>query len=166
MARPLESMANMAQVAEVVIGTLDHPLLLDESKRTYTYVHPIERFSGILDKASREKEGQVADVKRTLTDCGSVVRIPQQDFRRRVGQTSATGLQLLAGPELVGKAEVCELDNSLKQTDKRVKKTLALKKASGITHQLLKEDNIFGFQVSVNDMQAVTILKRSESICK
>lgn len=68
-----------------------------------------------------------------LTNCWSIVGVPEQNLWSGVGERAARGLQFLSGAELIAEAEVRELDHA----------------------QLLEEDHVFGLQVTVNDVEAM-----------
>lgn len=70
-----------------------------------------------------------------LTHSRSVILVPQQYFRSRVGQRTTRGVQFFPGLKPVAEAEVSELDDSL----------------------LLKEDHVFWLQVPVHYVQPVTV---------
>ena len=76
-------------------------------------------------------------MKHGLTDGRRVVLITKEDLRGGVGERPAARLQPLTGVELVGEAEVGQLDEA----------------------QLLEEDHVLGLEVAVDHVQAVAVLK-------
>lgn len=71
----------------------------------------------------------------TLTHSGSVILVPQQDFRSRVGQRAARGVERLSGLKPVAEAKVGELDDAL----------------------LLEEHHVLWLQVPVHHVQPVAV---------
>ncbi len=70
-----------------------------------------------------------------LTHSRSVILVPQQDFRSRVGQRAAGGVEFFPGLKPVAEAEVGELDDAL----------------------LLEEHHVLRLQVPVHHMQPVAV---------
>jgi len=83
-------------------------------------------------------------LKQLLTDSRCVVGVAEKYFRRRIRQAAAAGLKSLAGTELVGEAEVRQLDHA----------------------ELFEEDDVLRFQVSVVvHVAAVCKLEHEVELC-
>ena len=97
---------------------------------------------GLLERSGTTHQHVENDAKAPNVNRRSVVGIAEKDFRCRIGKRATAGEESLARVEFVGEPKVGQLDHP----------------------QLFEEDHILRFQVTMDNVELVTVLDGSDDL--